>query len=270
MTEFCVVCGGPLTGRQTVLCSDRECHRERKKKYSYKYRQNNIEQTKEYGRKYRQNNQEKEKKRHHKYHQNNLEMMRERGRKWYYNNLEWAKEYYQNNSEKIKDRVRTYRLNNSARERERKHEHYQNNREREKERNHEYYQNNSGKFKERSRIQYRRLRGLPEGCDLSRPSSIEIIMKRWLQDSNIEFTEQHYINLKETDVNWTKVDFFIEPNICVYCDGDYWHGSENPDVQKRDVRINRALEKKGHIVIRLNGSDILAGVRPIEILELVQ
>ncbi len=267
MTKLCVICGKPLTGKQTVLCPDRECHREQKKKYSHKYRQNNLEKTREYGRKYRLKNRERKSERARKYYQKNLEMMRERGREWYHNNLEKTKEYYQNNSEKIKKRVREYRLKNREKIKEYKRKQYQNNREKERERRRKHYQNNREKIKRNSSNQYRRSRGLPEDCDLSQPSSIEIIMKQWLQDANIEFVEQHYINLKE---NWTKVDFFIEPNICLYSDGDYWHGPENPDVQERDDRINRALEEKGHIVIRLGESDILAGVRPVEILELVQ
>ena len=117
-----------------------------------------------------------------------------------------------------------------------------------------YYEANKEDKRQYTRRWYRRKLGLPEDWDLSRESSIEVIMKRWLQDFNIEFVEQHYINLKILGAHWTRVDFFIEPNICLYSDGDYRHG----------------LEKGNYIVIRISESDILGGIRPIEILELVQ
>ena len=243
LTKLCVVCGKPLTGKQRKTCSV-ECRRERRKKYIHEYRQNNLERERKRNRKYQQNNSEKRKEYRRKYYQDNLEKMRKYRRK-----------YRQNNLEKMRE---------SSRNR------YQDNLEKERERGRERRRNNRGKERERGHKYYRRTRGLPEDWDLSQPSSIEIMVKQWLQDSDIEFTEQQYINLRTFGANWTRVDFFIEPNICVYCDGDYWHGLENPDVQECDVRINRALEEKGHVVIRLTESDILAGVRPVEILELIQ
>lgn len=245
MTKLCVICGKPLVGSQRKLCSDRECHKERWRKRSHNYYHNNLE---------------REKKRNRKRYLNNQEKMREYSRKYYWDNQEkrkeYSREYYHNNREKILERAKEYRQNNL-----------------EKVTGHErkYRQNNLEKESERGCKHYRRIRGLPEDWGLSRESSIEAIMKRWLQDSNIEFTEQHYINLKAFGANWTRVDFFIEPNICLYSDGgigNYYHGTK--DIQERDTRINRALETGGHVVIRLSESDILAGVRPIEILELIQ
>ena len=141
--------------------------------------------------------------------------------------------------------------------------------ERVKEQKRKYRQNSPERVKEYNHKCYRRARGLPEDWDLSQESSIEVIMKRWLQESEIEFIQQYHINLERA--NYTKVDFFIpEANVCLYCDGDYWHGPKRPDIQERDARINRALESGGYIVIRFSESDILAGVRPTEILELIQ
>ena len=44
-------------------------------------------------------------------------------------------------------------------------------------------------------------------------------------------------------------DIFIEPNICIFIDGDYWHGSQ--EAQIKDVRINKILKEKGYFVIRI-------------------
>lgn len=82
---------------------------------------------------------------------------------------------------------------------------------------------------------------------------------------------QHYLEVEST---YTLVDFFIpipdsDTGICIYCDGDYWHGPEFPDTMKKDNMQGRELEERGHIVIRLNETDIQNGVRPEEILELI-
>lgn len=47
----------------------------------------------------------------------------------------------------------------------------------------------------------------------------------------------------------TQPDFFIEPNTCIYCDGDYWHNL--PEVIQRDKKINDVLKFGGYKVIRL-------------------
>lgn len=59
-------------------------------------------------------------------------------------------------------------------------------------------------------------------------------------------------------------DIFIPPNICIFCDGDYWHA--NPDfyepqemmrkglkaikIWKRDLRTEKRLTAKGYVVLR--------------------
>lgn len=43
-------------------------------------------------------------------------------------------------------------------------------------------------------------------------------------------------------------DIFIEPNICIFCDGDYWHNRE--DYKKRDKYVNQKLKEKGYIILR--------------------
>ena len=96
-------------------------------------------------------------------------------------------------------------------------------------------------------------------------TDIEMVMEYWLINNEISYEFQRYINLLST---YTKVDFFIEPNLCLYCVGDRWHKLE--ERRMVDERITKELESMGYKVIRLWGSDIRDGVRPLEILELPQ
>lgn len=149
---------------------------------------------------------------------------------------EYSHEYRQNNPEKIKN-------------------YYQNNQEKFKESSHEHYQNNAEKICERIRKKYRYNRGLSGDIDLYKESSIEIITREWLQENNINFIAQYYINLENS--TWTHVDFFIQPNICLYCDGNYYHSLSN--VEKCDENQNRILPQMGYNVIRLSEIEILEG-----------
>lgn len=49
-------------------------------------------------------------------------------------------------------------------------------------------------------------------------------------------------------------DIFIEPNICIFVDGDYWHN--RPEVQARDLEVNDTLEKQKYHVIRIWEKDV--------------
>ena len=88
---------------------------------------------------------------------------------------------------------------------------------------------------------------------------IEKLLKEWLTENNIDFEEDKPIE------GITNPDFFIKPNICLYADGDYWHNLKK--VRERDERINAKLEKLDYRVIRLLGSDIKEGMRPVELLQ---
>ena len=90
-------------------------------------------------------------------------------------------------------------------------------------------------------------------------------MEYWLINSRISYKFQKYIKLLST---CTYVDFFIEPNICLYCDGNRFHELEKRRIS--DERITRELESLGYKVIRIWGSDIRDGVRPLEVFELPQ
>jgi G:T-mismatch repair DNA endonuclease (very short patch repair protein) len=89
-----------------------------------------------------------------------------------------------------------------------------------------------------------------------------------------------YDNLKNKDIsfipqknilNLTQVDAFIEPNICIYCDGDYWHANpliydyNNLDNNQkwhveRDKRNNKILNEKGFVVLRFWEKEIKGNI----------
>jgi G:T-mismatch repair DNA endonuclease (very short patch repair protein) len=92
-------------------------------------------------------------------------------------------------------------------------------------------------------------------------TDIELLLKDYLIAKGITFIQQKSIE------GFTIPDFFIEPNICVYADGDYWH--EKDKVKERDKRINKKLREREYIVIRILGSVIKKGVYPRELTELV-
>ena len=79
-------------------------------------------------------------------------------------------------------------------------------------------------------------------------TSIEIKIKDLLELMRIPYQSQKSI------MGITQPDFFIEPNICIYCDGDYWHS--RPEVIERDKRINEMLKFAGYKVIRLTETKI--------------
>ena len=265
--RFCVICGKPLTGGQRKLCSE-GCRKEKKRKQQREWIQNNPEKKKECSLKWRQNNLEKIKEYDHEYYQNNLERLRENSRDYYRNNrekvLEYDRKYRQNNPEKIKEKNRVYRQEHKDERNEYDHKWRQNNpdymhewRQNNPDYDREYYWNNRERSLDGNRRRYRLSRGLPEDIDLHEESSIEIIMKEWLRDNNIKFEQEFGINLQNS--TWTRVDFYIpEANICLYCDGDYWHSLL--EVQKRDIKQNEILSQMGYNVVRLTETEILEGV----------
>lgn len=98
-------------------------------------------------------------------------------------------------------------------------------------------------------------------CYLSNPrltnTDIEIILEKWLLENEIQF-------VKHKTILRTTPDFFIDPNICLYADGDYWHNK--PKRKEQDEAINKRLNESGYAVIRLKGSEIYNGKRPSELL----
>jgi len=99
---------------------------------------------------------------------------------------------------------------------------------------------------------------------MKRQSKLEDIIADWLDTLSIEYIRQYSIT---DDIIATSVDFFMEPNICLYIDGDYWHSlSENRENYTRDILQNIYLPLLGYTVYRITESDILAGYRPFGII----
>jgi len=96
-------------------------------------------------------------------------------------------------------------------------------------------------------------------------TDIEIIIEEWLQEQNIEYEKQYTQPIGRTH---TRVDFFIPPNICLYVDGNYWHRLFK--TRRKDKKQNRLLSELGFRVIRIRGSDVRAGKRPVEILTILR
>lgn len=79
-------------------------------------------------------------------------------------------------------------------------------------------------------------------------TSIEIKIKNILEKLRIPYQTHKSV------MGITQPDFFIEPNICIYCDGDYWHNL--PITRERDNKINNILKFAGYKVIRLTETQI--------------
>lgn len=83
----------------------------------------------------------------------------------------------------------------------------------------------------------------------------------------IKFTKHHLLRLTGTR---HKVDIFVEPNICVEIDGDYWHRLPHQII--RDDFLNHEMMRLGYIVIRVWEKDILNDVDgcALKILSLIE
>lgn len=77
-------------------------------------------------------------------------------------------------------------------------------------------------------------------------TSIEVALQNALKEKGIEFEKHKPI--------FGQPDIFIEPNICIFADGDYWHNLEKS--KKRDAEVNITLQLMGYKVIRLWEHDI--------------
>lgn len=95
-------------------------------------------------------------------------------------------------------------------------------------------------------------------------TSIEIALEKELTRRGIPFTEQKEYKLGIADI-------FIEPNIYVFADGDYWHAydavigiaepTEKQAVQiAKDIRQTRYLEGRGNVELRFWEHEINADV----------
>jgi len=71
-------------------------------------------------------------------------------------------------------------------------------------------------------------------------TSIELKMQAALRRRGLIFETQKKI--------FGQPDIFIAPNICVFADGDYWHGY--PVGKRRDIEVSSRLEEEGYIIFR--------------------
>lgn len=72
-------------------------------------------------------------------------------------------------------------------------------------------------------------------------------------NTSIELKMQNMLKLKQIDFQLQKAiigipDIFIEPNICIFCDGDYWHN--RPGAHERDEYVNETLKEQGYQILR--------------------
>ena len=72
----------------------------------------------------------------------------------------------------------------------------------------------------------------------------EIAVELFLLNNNIDYKAQYAIAVAHT-----VLDFFLEPNICLYVDGTYWHN--RPGIQDRDKRQTEKLIANGYKVVRI-------------------
>ena len=91
-------------------------------------------------------------------------------------------------------------------------------------------------------------------------------MQNLLSETNIKFIKQKVIEHEQT--HWTHIDLFIEPNICIFVDGCYFHycikcNKKQPDkrqIQRLliDRKITDNLTRLGYQVIHIWSHDILS------------
>lgn len=82
-------------------------------------------------------------------------------------------------------------------------------------------------------------------------SSIQVIVENYLSSINIKFEPEKIINNHA-------VDIFVSPNICIECDGDYWHSL--PEQVLRDLEFNNYCNDNNFVLIRLKEKDIRSNI----------
>lgn len=105
------------------------------------------------------------------------------------------------------------------------------------------------------------LKGKPKSIEHARNVSVsynkkhlpkaEKIMMNALIRNNIKFIHQAKL--------FGIPDFFIEPNICVFIDGEYWH--RLPRSLERDPIVNKTLETQGYTVLRFWENEVKKDVK---------
>lgn len=78
-------------------------------------------------------------------------------------------------------------------------------------------------------------------------TSIELELDKILDGLNISYKKQKY-ELFGTP------DRFIEPNICLFVDGEYWHNY--PSRTEHDNDVTKKLSRDGYEVLRFWGNEV--------------
>ncbi len=116
-------------------------------------------------------------------------------------------------------------------------------------------------YETREKIRQARLRQILPTKD----TQIEKMLQQKLIEKGIKF-ETHKSLPGQPDI-------FIAPNVCIFCDGDYWHA--NPKLYKdadfimsrnklaqevwhKDAEVSRSLESLGYRVLRFWEADIIS------------
>ena len=98
----------------------------------------------------------------------------------------------------------------------------------------------------------------------SRNTQLEVRMRTALEANGITFEEQPKM--------FGKPDFFVPPNITVFCDSSFWHGRNWGKLRKklpqgywqnhicrnrkRDREVSGELQKQGYVVLRFWDNEI--------------
>ncbi len=77
-------------------------------------------------------------------------------------------------------------------------------------------------------------------------TSIELKLQEILLELGIPFETQKPL------LGITVADIFIQPNVAIFADGDYWH----KDIKFKDQEKTKSLEKRHFIVLRLTETEI--------------
>lgn len=80
-------------------------------------------------------------------------------------------------------------------------------------------------------------------------TSIELKLEEILVELGLEYTTQKPI------LGVTIADLFVEPNVAIFADGEYWHRGAMKEY--KDAEKTRKLTKAGYVVLRLAEKEII-------------
>jgi len=91
-----------------------------------------------------------------------------------------------------------------------------------------------------------------------RPTSIEILLREFLDHMNIPYSTRKVIDIGYK----TRIpDAFIEPNIIIEADGEYYHSEDchGKNLKTKDEKADKILKEMGYIIYRISESDFRNG-----------